>query len=327
MTQTDDRLAERLRELTLDRPDPRSLASRVLAVAAQPERQQAIPRPLLVAAAMLVAIAGAWGVLYFSPITGAALADASGGSATASDVLRAVGLGAGATVSAQNSTATASGYRIQLVGASTDSIRTVVLLKITPADAMSFVGVNLSDQFGSSYELLEGVATTNTGDEALVFGPPRGLAARTGLRFSVDLRLVSTRAGGTVPGAWKVSGTVLPDAGTLLDPPAPGGLGAGTVTFRQPRSAGGVLAVSADIAGLSTEQLGASVPSGGKAQLALQAVLVDPTGTELPMNIRVSGADGVSRFDAVAFGIHPGTYRLRLTLASGGSLERILVVR
>ena len=322
-----DPLAVRLRELALDRPDPRSMTVRVLAEAVQGERRRAIPGLALAAAAVLVAVAGTWGFLYFSPVTGAALADASGTGRTASDVLRDVGLGAGATVSAQDSAATASGYRIQLVGASTDPIRTVILLKIMPADGMSFEGVRLTDQFGSSYELLEGVANTNTGDEALVFAPGRGLATSNGMRFSLDLSLVTTRAGGSLPGAWKVSGTVLPNAGTLLDAPAPGELGAGTLTFRQPRFAGGVLAFDADVRGLSPEQLGGSVPNGAKGQFALQAVLVDSAGSALPLNRRFSGSGGASRVEAMAFGVRPGTYRLLLTLAGAGSLERTLVVR
>lgn len=327
MQKPEDVLAYRLRELPLPAPDPISVSRRALARAAAPDRAAGRRRVLAPALAVTAVVPLAWALLYFVPAAAVAVASAPGVGVASADVLREAGLGTGSSVTPQNTQARSSGYTVQLAGAYSDPLRTVVLLRFAPADAHAFDALTLRDQFGGSYELRSGYANTQTGEEALVFAPPSPAALKAGLRFSLELRLVAPTTGAPVQGVWVVSGVVLPGGATAVVAPSAGSLGTGTVSFGGFRLAGGVLEMSADVRGIPYDQLAAAAPTAGKPQAALDLALLDSNGDRLPVSYYLGSNGDVTHIEAFAFGVARGSYRLVLTLAGASSLERPLEVR
>jgi hypothetical protein len=327
MNQTTDSLAQRLRELPLDHPRPELIASRVLGAAARPSPSRLLPRLAVAAAIVLAALPVAWGVLYMSPATAAALADASGPGGFSSEILDHVGLGTGSSITAQGSSATSSSYRVQMVGAYADSIRTVILLKMSPA-ALASSDVRLTDQFGFTYNLTEGEGNLMTGDQALTFQPASPIASVTGMRFTVTFNQASLLSGETVSGAWTVQGVVLLKSGTRLATPASGTLGSGTVTFTEVRYSGRVVSIRAEVRGLSLEGFTQEVTpdSKGHPRFSIELAPIDG-GAAGPVNsLGLSSSGDVTEVEALALNIDPGTYLLTLSLEGVGQLQRRLVV-
>ena len=325
MNQPTDQLAQRLRELPLDEPRPERITSRVLGGAPRPAPSRLLPR-LAIAAAILVAAGPvSWGVLYFSPATAAALADASG-PGFSHEILDNIGLGTGSSITALSSSATSSGYRVQLVGVYADSIRTVILVKVQPG-AMVSGFPRLTDQFGITYEMRSAEGNLETGDEAMIFDPPPGLVSVTGLRFTLEVHELVTMSRQSVHGAWTVKGVVLLNAVKHLAAPASGPLGQGSVTFIDARYGGRVISIRADVRGISLDGEVPAVSPATKPTPRFDIKLVRADGSLLrPLVSGWGSSGGVTKLEATWVNIEPGTYNLVLTLAGEGGLQRTLVV-
>jgi len=318
MNQPTDQLAQRLRELPLDEPRPERITSRVLGAAARPAPSRLLTRLAIAAAILVAALPVSWGVLYFSPATAAALADASG-PGFSHEILDNFGLGT-ENITAQNSSATSSGYKVQLVGAYADTIRTVVLLKSDPPVFASGFA-QLTDQFGTTYHLQNGEGNLLTGDQVLSFEPASWLASTTGMRFTLTLNQVVLLGGQDVPGSWTVKGVVLLKTGKLLKTPPSGAIGSGAVRFTEVRYIERAVFIEAEVSGVSIEGEVPPVAPGTKPSPRFDVVLV--------------GADGIARHPQSWSGPHlqllfvnvdPGTYYVILTLAGEGQLQSTLVV-
>ena len=326
MNQPTDQLAQRLRELQLDQPRPGPITVRVLAAAARPAPVRRLPRLAIAATLLLLALPVTWGVLYLSPATAAALADASGPGGFSSEILDNVGLGTGSGITAQSSSATSSGYRVQLVGVYADSIRTVILLRVQPG-AMVSGFPRLRDQFGTTYEMRGAEGNLETGDEAMIFEPPSGLVSLTGLRFTLEMNELMNMSPHSVHGGWTVKGVVLLNAVKHLAAPASGTLGRGTVTYIDARYGGRVVSIRAEVRGVS---LAGEVPAanpGSKPTPRFDIKLMRPDGSlaQRLLSEWKSSSD-VAELDATWVNIEPGTYSVILTLAGEGQLQRALVV-
>ena len=327
-----EQLAERLRELPLEHPRPHEVTARVLAATARPSPRRRPSRLALAAALFLAALPVVWGVLYFSPATAAVLADASGPGGFSSETLNNFGLGAGNTVTAQSSSATSSGYTVQLVGAYADSIRTVVLFKITPG-AWLTSDMHLTDQFGTSYSMRNGEGDFLTGDNAFSFEPASALASVTGMRFTLSLdRLAPDQRPGTQPhyvsGPWTLKGVVLLHSGTNLALPGEGSLGSGTVKFVEARYSGRVVSIRAELRGVSLENIPAAGP-GTKPRSRFKVELVPAGGGAVKSMAEAdwSSNDGATDFRVLFLNVDPGTYQVTFAVEGAGTLTRTLVVR
>jgi hypothetical protein len=317
-----DELGQRVRELPIDRPDPDSVTARVLRMRqASPPRPRWSPAPRLRA---LAAVAGVlvltWAVFYFSPATGAALADTPVGPVS-TFVLQAAGLGNGMTVTSQDASASGSGVSIRLLGVSANSIQTVVLLKVLPVDATPTYAT-LTDQFGTSYELRGGYGDLRTGDLAEVFAPPSGIATTLGMRFTFTLSGVDAH-GAVIPGTWTVRGAVLPHGGVTFAAPQAATLGQVTVTFSGGQEADGIIQMTAHVHGVTIEQLGLSQKQTPGATPPLSVEVIDGKGKSLEVPYTLIGESGGFAIDVLAYGASGhGTYTVRITIQGFGSVER-----
>ena len=322
MNQPNDQLAQRLRAIPLDHPRPEVITSRVLGAAARPAPSRVLPRLAIAAAILVAAVPVAWGALYFSPATAAALADASGPGGFSGEILDNFGLGA-ENITAQNSSATSSGYRVQLVGAYADSIRTVVLLKMDPP---GFSGTAmLTDQFGTTYHLSNGEGNLLTGDQVLSFEPASWLASVTGMRFTLTFNQVSLLVGTNVAGSWTVKGVVLLKTGKMLHAPSSGSLGSGTVAFTEVRYVGRVLSIQADVRGVSLDepQVKQTKPT---PRFQVELAPTDGRPGKPANSFDWSTSGDVTKLQLLFVNVDPGTYYLILSLAGEGELQRTLVV-
>src|SRR5260370_13664912 len=174
----------RLVERPVTPPGPRSGANRVLHARRPPApRARPIVRVARPLAAAIMFVFALWGVFYFAPVAGAALADAPGVGSFSSFVLGEAGLGTGNAATSEDSAASNSGVTIRLIGASANPLRTIVLLRISPATDMP-IGMTLKDQFGWSYEERGGYGDLRTGAIAMIFGPRSFVAQPLGMRFA-----------------------------------------------------------------------------------------------------------------------------------------------
>jgi hypothetical protein len=324
MNQPTDQLAQRLRELPLDEPRPERITSRVLGAAARPAPSRLVPRLAIAAAILVAAVPVAWGVLYFSPATAAALADASG-PGFSHEILDNFGLGT-ENITAQNSSATSSGYEVQLVGAYADSIRTVVLLKSDPpVYASGFM--QLTDQFGTTYYLHNGEGNLLTGDQVLSFEPASWLAMNTGMRFTLTFNELELLDGSSVRGSWTVKGVVLLKTGTLLHAPPPGPLGRGMVRFTEVRYVGRVISIQAEVRGVSLDGEVPPMKQGAKPSPRFQVELAPIDGSlGKPASFGWGSSGDVTKLQLLFVNVDPGTYYVILTLAGEGRLQSTLVV-
>ena len=325
MKSTIDQLAERLRELPLDVPRPDAITPRVLRAAAGPAPRR--PAFLAIAAAFLVLLLGSWGVLYFSPATAAALADTSGPGGFSGEILDRFGLGS-ENITAESSSATSSGYTVQLVGAYADSIRTVVLLKTSPA-AFIFGLPQLTDQFGTTYSSQNGQGNLETGDQVVSFEPASWLASSTGMRVTLTLNQVELLGGQSVSGSWTVKGVVLLKSGAKLDAPASGSLGPGTVTFADARYVGRVVSIQAEVHGVSVDGIVPAVGPGTKPQPALSVVLAPADGSapKPADSLSQSSTGDVTQLQMLFVNVSRGRYYVVVSVEGVGRLQSALLVR
>ncbi|HXN91807.1 MAG TPA: hypothetical protein VN906_10015 [Candidatus Sulfotelmatobacter sp.] len=317
-----EELGQRVRELPIDRPDAKSVTARVLATRrASPPRRSWSPAPRLRALAAVAAVLVlTWAVFYFSPATGAALADTPVGPFS-SFVLQEAGLGNGTAVTSQDASASQAGVSVRLLGVSANPIQTVILLKVSPVDATP-VYATLTDQFGTSYEFRGGYGDLRTGDLAEIFAPPSGFASTLGMRFTFTLSGVDAH-GSVIPATWTIRGTVLPHGGLTFAAPQPATLGQVTVTFSGGREADGIMQITAHVHGVTTDQLGLSQKQTAGTTPPLTVEVIDGKGNALEVPYELVGESGGFAINVLAYGASGhGTYTVRITIQGFGSVER-----
>jgi hypothetical protein len=331
MTIDVEELEQHLRELPISTPDPASVTAYVLA--AQPRVETApVRRPfnswiLRPVAAGLAGLLFMWAVLYFSPAAGAALAGAPGVGPFSSMVLNEVGLGAGSTVTAEDAAAAHSGVTVRLVGATASPLRTVLLVKVSPAYS-TLAGMTLSDQFGFSYYPQGGYGDLRTGDWALVFAPPSCAAAALGMRFTLTLDGVYTSTGQIYPlaGSWKLAGTVLSNAGQTVAAPQSTSLSGGTISFASGTEADGVLEMTAHVRGLPIPQI-PSTKQTGPSDPVLAVDVTDSSGAQLNAWGDARSEDGGWAIDIVAYGLADhGSYTITITIPGSGVIASAITI-
>jgi hypothetical protein len=332
-----DSLAQRLRQLEITAPD----ASRVAAAALGAHRSDAgvRRRRLVIALTMvpLLTLIVTATAAYLSPALSQALADAPVAGRVAGPVLRQFGLASiEDRVSSFGDRSTSSGYTIELIGGYADSSRTVLFLRTTPAARVVpvFPAVaTLHDQFGRDYRWTGAFANSDTGDAAITFVPIEGPASRLGARLTLTLGQLEDRSAGqpvTITGTWELHGTLLPDEGTDLPLPGPGGLGSARVTFTKARALPAAMLVEFELAGMSFAELTERIPDGLKGRPAFSVRLIDASGHDRPALSGGGGSTGSANtlhqqwlWEITA----PGQYQLVLAWEGRGTLTRTLVVQ
>jgi hypothetical protein len=318
-------LGQRLRELPINQPDPGEVAHRVLAKrpAIRQHRFLSVPAMMRPLAAVVVVLLVGWGIFYFSPAAGAALADAPGIGPVSSFVLQSAGLGTGSSLTAENAMASQSGITVRLLGVSADPIRTVLLLNVSPASD-TLLSATLTDQFGASYDERGGTGDLRTGDFADSFAPPSGIAAALGMRFTLTLSGFDT-AQSIIQGAWTIHGIALARPGVTFAAPPAASVGQATITFSSGQVGDHVLDMTAHLRGVTAEQLGLSQKQKPGEEPPLKVEVIDSAGKELPVPYELTGEDGGLAIDVIAYGLSDhGTYTLRISIQGFGSVDRTI---
>ena len=272
-----DLLEERLQNLAIDPPDAGRVIAHVLAPRAKRPPHIA-PRIGLASVATLALLAL---VAYFVPAADLAIATVPG----ADDVLRQAGLiGAADRITFVGAVADSSGYRIELVGAYADSSRTVLLLKGTPAFVPSQDILQITDQFGRSYDELSGYDNTLTGDSVLQFEPLAWPNPLTGARITLHLSQVGAADAPYTPvrGSWTLSVVLRVDEARSLPLPGPGTLGPAHFTFSSVSYTPASILIDLDVAGVTRGDIERVIPDGLKGRPIFGIDLIDPAGA--PVN-------------------------------------------
>jgi hypothetical protein len=288
-----DALARRL--ATLEVPvDVNRVTQRVLAARRRPRGISgrwrvvaAVPLALL-----LISAAGS----YYAPVFAQALADAPIAGSISGLMLRQFGLaGMPHRVSMFGDKATSSGYTAELLGGYADAGRTVVFVRIDPAARIlpTFGDVALSDQFGRTYSMIGLTSDAATGENAILFQPIDGMAARVGARLRLlfgSMEEGLPPSSRSIAGHWELHATIAVDEGQDL--PAPDALqfADARLSFTRVRALPVGLLVEFLIEPVDIDAFNRQIPDGLKGRPAFRMSLVDASGREaLPLQGGSSG--------------------------------------
>jgi hypothetical protein len=326
--QTDeiDRLEQRLTNLAVESPDPGGVTARALSLSARPRRLH-VPRAISTGVALLALVAG---VAYFVPAADLAVADVP----LAGDLLQDAGLiGARDRITYVGAESKSSGYKLTLVAVYADSTRTVLLLHSDPPIDLGFpTSLQLSDQFGRTYNWQGGTANTLSGDSSLQFDPlgwPDSLTgARLTLHFSSVATVEETGIGTAVPGSWTLTATIRIDQAVSLQLPAPADLGPAHFRFTSVSYTPATIAVEMDVSGVSPGDLNRMVPGyGGKAGPALMTDVIDPNGEVIDGESTDAPSGGAYHVEFFGFRQSgAGKYIVRVSYYGEGQFERVLTI-
>lgn len=318
-----DLLEHRLENLTVETPDAGRVTARVLSRVAE-RRRRRWPRvaALGVANLALLLLVG-----YFIPAADTALASVP----FAGDVLRQAGLvGAADRITSINAVSTSSGYRVELLAAYADAARTVLVMRANPGVSPAFNHMQLTDQFGRSYQFQNGFSDSRNGDLVLQFEPLAWPDQITGARITFHMSRVGSgdpAAPVPVDGSWTFVAVLGVDEGTALPLPDSANLGVAHFQFTSVRYTPASVVIDVEITGISMADLGRVIPDRGKGTPAFAYYLIDPNGDI------VSGASsfnedlrgGHLHFVGFRSG-HAGDYTLRVSYVGAGQFERVLHV-
>jgi hypothetical protein len=301
---------------------PRGVAGRWRVVAAVP------------VALLLVAAAAS----YYAPVFAQALADAPIAGSISGFMLRQFGLaGMPHRVSTFGDKATSAGYTAELVGGYADASRTILFVRVEPpARALSpFGNVTLSDQFGRTYFMVGMSSDLVTGENAMLFKPIDGLAAKVGGRLRLVLSSIEEGlppSSKTIAGHWELTATLGVDEGHDLAVPDPMQLGEARLSFTRVRVLPVGVLVEFTIAPVDIDIFERRIPDGLKGRPAFRVSLVDANGHEgqqLGGGTSGSGPDR-SRVTLVGSWLwqaeSPGSYVLSVEWEGVGSGTRTIAV-
>jgi hypothetical protein len=323
-------LPQRLAALSL--PMPATLVPRVLA--RMPSRTLT-RRPIWasVALAACVLLAGLISATYFAPRFGQALADSPVVGPAIDRFLAGAGLGPIAGRFAPVGTsATSSGYRLQLQAAYADSNEVYLVIRSTPALFAFPDDLSLTDQFGRTLELKGGQSEAD-GSDLVVFKGVGWPDDVVGARLTLHVRSLerSTESGGRIGGDWRLSAVVDVAAARPYPHPLPaaGRLGDSTVEFRQVIASAATVRVDMKVTGPLTRHItdivGQEVPGVSKPRPAFQIRLLGADGREV-QELDGGASSGVSGTDVTQTWLRParGNYRLVVSFEGVGEIERQL---
>lgn len=309
-----DRLEARLRELDVAAPDAGRVSARVLGRQARQTRR-GFPRLVTVpvALALLVAL-----IAYFVPAADLAVADKAPWSG---ELLQWAGLvGARDHITAVNSSATSSGYRLTLTGAYADSKRTVLLMHAEPAIEFPTLPT-ITDQFARTYRTSGGSSNMLTGDFDIEFEPLAWPDSMTGARITLHIAQLETPSHEVVNGTWDVTAALPVEEARSMRAPAPGDLGPAHFRFLSVSYTTASIEVDIEVTGASPEDLSRIVPNGAKGQPALYIEVIDESG-----QVVGGGFGGPNPISVTGFRTAGSRYLIRVSYYGYGSFDRTLTI-
>jgi hypothetical protein len=324
-----DLLEKRLESLEVPVPDAGNVTARVLSHAPQPASHRI--RRFVAAGVATVVLIGLVG--YFVPAADTALA-----STPAGDLLRDAGLaGAKDRITWVGASDASSGIRLQLVGAYSDSTRTVLLLHSDPPSYPDSFTADLTDQFGRHYHSSGSRLNMLTGNMSADFEPLAWPDAITGARISLHISTVRALVHPyevgqptqfkDVQGSWTLRATLGVDETATLTPPSPADLGPAHFTFTSVRYSAATVAVDADITGVTSEELNRRIPDGFKGKLVLTASLIDPSGEVIGGGLASSSNGSPVHLRVLGYRLSgAGDYVIRINYFGAGEFERVLKI-
>ncbi|HEX2647683.1 MAG TPA: hypothetical protein VHO95_10675, partial [Candidatus Dormibacteraeota bacterium] len=256
-------------------------------------------------------------VAYFVPAADLSLAN----TPVAGDLLREAGLvGAPERVTFIGAVSTSSGYRLELVAAYADSSRTVLLMRSSPASVAADQVLQITDQFGRSYQLQYGYTNTETGDMIFQFEPLNWPDPTTGARITLHISNLGSAGDPQtrIQGSWTLSAVLRVDQPTHLPLPGAGTLGPAQFQFTSVTYTPASIVVDIDISGVNMSDVHAVLPDGGKGTPILGIELFDPKGQTVGGSYDLYGPGTLTR-NATGVHVHfigyrtgPGAYRLHV---------------
>jgi hypothetical protein len=280
---SDDALVRRL--ATLDVPvDASRVTQRVLAARRKPRGISA--RWRFVAAVPLALLLVSAAASYYAPVFAQSLADAPIVGSISGLMLRQFGLtGVQHRVSSFGDQATSAGYTAELVGGYADAGRTILFVRIDPPARVlaQFGEVTLTDQFGRTYFMHGMTSDLATGENAMLFKPIDGLAARVGARLQVVFNSIEQGLppnSKAIAGHWELTATLAVDEGRDLAVPDAMQLGDARLSFTRVRALPVGVLVEFTIAPVDMDLFGRQIPDGLKGRPAFRVSLLDASGHE-----------------------------------------------
>ena len=317
---TTDLLEQRLENLAVNAPDPGAISARVLTLP-KGARARRWPRVALSAVATVVLLAL---TAYFVPAADAALASRLPWTG---EILQWGGLvGARDRIAYVDSTATSSGYRLELEGVYADSTRTMLLMHADPAIAGPDYAV-LTDQFARTYRIDGSSSNMLTGDIVMQFEPLAWPDSITGARITLHVSHLQTPSGASVHGTWELTAALGVDQAKALAAPASADLGPADFRFTAVSYTPATIEVDMEVTGVSGDELWRMVPNGGKGEPALLVDLVSPSGENINGNGDTSGESDANHVRVFGFRSDGGgQYVVRVSYYGYGSFERVLEI-
>jgi len=331
-----DALVRRL--ATLDVPVDAAAVTRHVLAATRPKPRRISTRLRFLVTVPLVLLLLTGAASYYAPVFAQALADAPVAGSISGLMLRQFGLaGMPHRVSAFGDKATSAGYTAELVGGYADAGRTILFVRIEPPARIlaPFGDISLSDQFGHTYRMVGGTSNITSGENAILFQPIEGLAARAGARLHVAFTAIEEGlppGSKTIAGRWELTATLAVDEGRDLPAPDPIQLGTARLEFTRIRALPvGVLA-EYKIEPVDMESFNRRIPDGLKGRPAFRVSLVDSSGHESQLLQGGSNGNGTDSSHVTIVGSwlwqagDPGTYALFVEWEGVGTGTRTITV-
>jgi hypothetical protein len=326
-----------LRLATLDVPiDSHRVTQRVLAAYQKP--RAASGRWRVVASVPLALLLISALASYYAPVFAQALADAPVAGPVSGLMLRQFGLASMPhRVSMFGDKATSAGYTAELVGGYADAGRTILFVRIEPPARIlaPFGDISLSDQFGHTYRMVGGTSNITSGENAILFQPIEGLAAKVGARLHVAFTAIEEGlppGSKTIAGRWELAATLAVDEGRDLPAPDPIQLGTARLEFTRIRALPvGVLA-EYKIEPVDMDSFDRRIPDGLKGRPAFRLSLLDSSGHESQLLQGGSNGNGTDRLHVTIVGSSlwqaegRGNYVLSVEWEGVGSGTRTITV-
>ena len=323
---------------TLEVPvDVREVTRRVLAAKhTKPRGASTRLRVLVLVPLVLLALTVA--ASYYAPVFAQALADAPIAGSISGPMLRQFGLaGVPHRVSMFGDKVTSAGYTAELVGGYADAGRTILFVRVDPPARVldRFGEVTLTDQFGRTYFMVGMTSDLATGENAMLFKPIDGLAAKVGARLHVVFTAIEEGllpSSRTIAGRWELAATLAVDEGRDLPTPEPMQLGAARLEFTRVRALPVGILVEFRIEPVDIDSFNRQIPDGLKGRPAFRMGLAGANGHDSqPLQGGTSG-NGPDRSHLTMVGSWlwqtdgPGSYLLSVEWEGVGSGSRRITV-
>jgi hypothetical protein len=333
---SNDALVRRLATLDV-RLDADAVTRRVLMAARRkPGRASARSRLLVTVPLALLVLTGA--ASYYAPVFAQALADAPVAGSISGPMLRQFGLvGMPHRVSMFGDRVTSAGYTAELVGGYADAARTILFVRIDPPARVlnRFDDVRLTDQFGRTYFMSGMTSDLGTGENAMLFKPIDGLAAKLGARLRLIFGNIEEElppSSRTIVGHWELTATLAVDEGRDLAVPDAIELGQARLSFTRVRALPVGVLVEFTLAPVDIDLLERRIPDGLKGRPAFKVGLVDANSHDAQQLSGGTSGRGTDRSQMTIAGSWlwqaetPGSYVLSVDWEGVGRGTRTIAV-